>query len=710
MALEKITKIDLEKIYQNAIFPKNEKNVFLVDVCKNMQNLDIFDKINNADVLFYKGIIGGKQKISIDRKFIQKIANKDDNFKSYPTKAGIEKSIEKITGNDNISKYQNIVLELESGDAVGRKTTLRQDFTCFVIDYFFNNESNPYEFFNKFLEGELAVNKKKISISSNFNDFFAYLYPNNFEDLLDSIATALTIKKNSSKLKLKNLTNYIIAEESSMYGNNFKKEPFEIIRKNESNYYSASDKMTTADIFLYNKANKPSNMEDYYSVIANKDLTHNTFSKYITKSMVNGYIVPISLKKLTLNDVGNDLTSSKVKIINIAEQRSDGYEDEITDPFLLKVVELLSIQNKSKFIEEMEKVIHIKNETIKLNMYGTRATFDFQAKFKKDTETYDVFVQNNQIYIKPPNSTSNAGLGGVTLNYIKEEILNELPRVEFFKKLKLERHKAFEKSFNVEVNILDKKIGALDTKDKLKSIIKKYKIVERKYKDPQGIQRLIEECVNRLNLSNKKQQEKNRDELRKNLKNKKINDIIDHMSTTQKKYGWSADEMIKIIKDAKIIKKYAETPLLKYAKILSPSEYAKIFASIPENQRDDIAVAYVMNLEEGIEGSINSDFAQNNRFIESRFEAVKDGTLRFLTPKEREELIYSKLSSLEFLYYIGCNDQYVKKWIKNALIMGIYGIASASGIIVMNGKNIKLGKFGKDAIKRRNSTYVKIGL
>jgi hypothetical protein len=28
----------------------------------------------------------------------------------------------------------------------------------------------------------------------------------------------------------------------------------------------------------------------------------------------------------------------------------------------------------------------------------------------------------------------------------------------------------------------------------------------------------------------------------------------------------------------------------------------------------------------------------------------------------------------------------------------------------MNGKNIKLGKFGKDAIKRRNATYVKIGL
>jgi hypothetical protein len=707
MALNKVTKIDLENIYQNSIFPKNEKNVFLVDVCENMQNLNIFNQINDTDILFYKGRIDGNQKISIDRKFIQKIADKDDNFKSYPTKAGIEKSIKKITGNDNINKYQNIVLELGSGDPVGRKTTLRQDFTCFVIDYFFNNESNPYEFFNKLLEGELNVDMKKISISSNLSDFFAYLYPNNFEDLLDSIATALTIKKNSSKLKLKNLNNYIIAEESSMYGNDFKKKPFDTIKKNESNYYSASDKMTTADIFLYNEKNKPSSMENYYAVTANKDLTHNEFSKYITKSMVNGYIVPISLKKLTLNDVGNDLTSSKVKIINIAEQRSNGYEDEITDPFLLKVVELLSIQDKSKFIEEMEKVIHIKNETIKLNIYGTRATFNFQAKFKKNTEIYDVFIQNNQIYIKPPNSTSNAGLGGVTLNYIKDEILDELPRVEFFKKLKLERHKAFEKSFNVEVNILDKKIGALDTKDKLVSIIKKYKIMERKYKDPQ---RLIEECVNRINISNKKQQEKDRDDLRKILKNKKINDIIDYMSITRKKYGFSADEMIKIIRDAKIIKKYAETPLLKYSKILNPSEYAKIFESIPENQRDDIAVAYVMNLEQGIEGSIKSDFAQNNKLIESRFEAVKDGTLRSLTPKERKELIYSKLSSLEFLYYIGCNDEYVKKWIKNALIVGIYGISSASGIIVMNGKNIKLGKFGKDAIKRRNATYVKIGL
>jgi hypothetical protein len=50
----------------------------------------------------------------------------------------------------------------------------------------------------------------------------------------------------------------------------------------------------------------------------------------------------------------------------------------------------------------------------------------------------------------------------------------------------------------------------------------------------------------------------------------------------------------------------------------------------------------------------------------------------------------------------------VKKWIKNSFILGAYGILSATGIVLLDGKKHTLGK-GKAGILRRNPVFVKIG-
>lgn len=714
------TRDTLNKLKKNPGYD-NISSQFIKDVILFNDQSKYLDKnFDKNQPLFYEGSLADKNIISIDRKVLQKVCGSGDNFLEYPSSEdAIKKGISRLTGgSENYKKYK--LLELKKGVTVAKKTTLRQDFTCFCCRYFFTNSLDPFEFYNKLLMGELVIDDK-LSISSKINDFYkSYLYPNVFEDLLDSVATALTITTNATKLKLKGLQNYIIAEESSTYGKDFKQKPYDKIKRVESGYYSAADKMTTADIFLYNPDNRETGEDppqEYYSFLNKKgDFKHNTFSRYMNKCMSVGYIVPISLKKLKSSDINNiSTTSSKVSVINIASTGSE-YADDITDPFLLKVVELLSIKDKNSFVREMEKVIDIKEETIKLNMYGTRATFDFDATLKSGkTETYDVFLQTNQIYIKPPGSTSNSGLGGITLTYIKENIMNEFPKQgKFLSELVKHRKSAFGESFNNTVDVVNRKIPGLSksaTIKKLSDIIITYKLFERKYKK---IKEAKDFLLERISYANKKDEAKIKKQVEDDLKNiTTVSKVFDYMMSKKYPKSFTQEELSNMIEDSRVVKRHREYPLLKLHRILSPSDYKKMFETLkdlPSNERDRISIEYVKILESKLEKSTGTNFVKNATsgkyaFVPEQF--MKKGVV--LSTQERENLIYSKLSTMEFLYFIGCDSNTLKTWIKNGVIMGIYGAASASGIIILNGKHIKLGKFGKDAIKRRNAMYVKIG-
>lgn len=476
MALTKYTVKSLKALKTQKGYPNNIKNDFIRHVCEFDDYSGSFKRFGDDDVLFYHGRIDGKTLISIDRKTIQKLISRTKTrFKDYPGKKSdaISTAISKLTGKskDQQEPYKSIVLEKMKGDSVENDTSLRQDFTCFCCRYFFTatgRDRDPFVFYRKLLEGELTIDSKlDLSKTRNISDFNRYLYPNLVEDLLDSVATAMTITVNKNKLKIKgSLANYTIAEESSKLGKSFKEDRFKVIKRNEKNYYAAADKLTTADIFLYNPQgmapdDDANNVQDFNDFKRQKNLTHNKYVEYMNKAMNSGYIIPISLKKLEKKDINRlGIVSSKVSIINSIGNEKNAYNEKIVDPFLKKVIQILNIDNKADFIKELKKVINIKKETIKLNMYGTRATFDFEAEFKgENKETYDVFIQNNQIYIKPPGSSSNSGLGGVTLEYIKKHIIRQYPRGNYFDVLLNTRKYAFDQAFNYTYNLINDRLS-----------------------------------------------------------------------------------------------------------------------------------------------------------------------------------------------------------------------------------------------------------
>ena len=701
-------------------FIENIKNDFLLKVYENNNKSDnLFKYTKTNEPIFFYGKIAGKQNtISVSRKFLHKITKSTYNFKSYPSKAKIKSSLDDLIAKSDSSAYN--ILELKSADALGYSTQLRQDFTCFVIRYFFkSNHSDPFVFCEEFLQNEIAIDKKHLDIVSTLDDFYDFLYPNNFDYLLDSIASALTLKHNAKKLKLRNdLENYIIAEENApKYGVKIKKDPYNIIKQNEKNYYSNPDKLIIADLFLYHTGGPDTSgdlkQQKYFEINKKSTLGHNEFVGYMNKAMVSGYIVPISLKKLTINDVNSKTISPKVKIVNIAELRSvdeKGYEKDLVDPFLMKIVNILKIENRSEFEEQLSKLIDIDEKSIKLNMYGTRSTFDFKAYFKGNRigETYDVFIQVNQLSIKPPGSTSNSGLGGVSLEYIKDKIMKHYPNATFFERLKIHRDAAFGESFVVNLAEQDFFYNKSSKNEDLAKIIIKYRLLEKKYKT---LQNYIKACLSRISLSDKKKELAEKEKVKNDLSKKRtIKDVFKYMISGNKGYHYKSTELIEIITSSKIYEKYKKFPIFKTRRILSPSDYAKVFATIKQPEiHDSIAINYLRSLERILEEDNRSDFIDSS-FIEERFKKKKDGKMRTLTKEERTKLIYNKLSQMEMLYYLGCDKSLVKKWIKNAVIVGMYGIASSSGIIIMNGRHFKLNQFGKSAIKRRNSMYVKIGL
>lgn len=722
--MTKITKSQLLSSNQNTfgVSQIDIKN-FISLVSENIkQNKDNFTYIKPSDEVIHIIKLNGKDLVRIPREIFEK---KYDKTILNTTTGGASFTVNQIRGllesliGQSIPRA-NVFFDLMTGTKdLGKATKVKQDFVCYSIRYFFDNSSaKAKDFINHLFFEPLKINDSGLSISSDEDDIKEFLYHNNHSYLIDAIGTANTIKKHKTKLKIKgNISNYVVAEESSEIGNIIKQVAYDNIKRNENNYYTAADKLTTADIYLYNPNNVPKDQSGkpfrtIYELANDKHLTHDSYTKYINKSFMSGHIIPISLKKLLSTDlsiVNGNLETSKIKIINVAT--TTGINQDLIDPFLQKVIDLLSLQNKSEFISQLNDVIDIKNETISLNMYGTRSTFDFDAKFKpNNTETYDVFIQTNQIYIKPPGSSSNSGLGGISLEYIKEQIMKNLPeRSSFFNELKSIRAEAFAESFNHEYNLLDQTIGSLNkSKAELIEIAKKYQVYKRKYREEKNFRNAIIESVD---LKKPKEKQKRREEISREIQRKNFSQLTDYLN--DKKVKWSPAQVAEDIRNTKIIRKYSQAPILKYAKILSPSEYKMVFSSITAN-KDDIAIKYVSSMQDKIKDIARTVSLRDNRFKEELFE--KKGMR--LSEEERNDLIYNKLSTMEFLYYIGSNQSIVKKWIKNALIMGIYGISSASGVIILNGKHftknskgeLVLKASGKSAIKRRNPMYVKIGL
>ena len=245
-------------------------------------------------------------KICISRIVLETIIE-PQSVKLPLTDSDIIGAIAKLTGiafnPSDKKKYYNFI---SSSKALG--TTFKQEFTCYVVNYFFNNpNSKIYDILYNLETGNIEDSQKLI-IKSKVSNFRKLSHNHNFMYIADAYATAKTIYVNRSKLKLtKTLSDYTIAEESS--ADNLKQNPFDRIRATESNYYSKADKLTTADMYIYDSSD-----EMYKKVMAvfkrkDKKLTHNQYRHFINSAFKNGIIIPISLKQLVTSSV--DSTDDK---------------------------------------------------------------------------------------------------------------------------------------------------------------------------------------------------------------------------------------------------------------------------------------------------------------------------------------------------------------------------------------------------------------
>lgn len=631
---------------------ENAAQNFIKTHRKKYKISEYINGLNGDDTFCYE--VGGK--IGISRKVLEKVNSK--TFKSnFDTQVVIINTIEKLVGYDGIneSDYLDLVNpEVKIG------TRLKQDFTCVVLSYFITNpRSTHYELFDKLRQKKVKINKTKVSISSMITDFDVFLYHSeeSYSKFFDSVATAMTIIKNKQKLGIRHqLTNYVIAEEESTIGKKLKEQPFNKIRLNEKNYYTDENKLSTADIYMCNTSS-----EEYRTLLKvfnKKTLNHEQYRSFTNKSYKSGDLIPISLKELRFVDVGNDFTTDRIKVVNFI---SEPENDDVQDHFLKKVVELLSIKDKNKFITEMNKVVDIKNESINLNPYSTRTTLNFDLILKINPEDnkavkqdHLIFIQGNQLYIKPPGTSSDAGLGGVSMEYLKDQILMKLPdRGRFIRQISSARAKAFGDYYKSTQDLTASIYGSLTnmSKDELIKMIVNF---NKKYPKQKIFTKLSE---------------------------------IKNLSKTQ---------LLEKIESIRTFKKYRNYSLLTKAAILSPSEFKSVFDSIPNNLMVDISRVYIEELYSQLERVPNIDTSLTGAFVSKTY-----GT--------KEKTILNKLSDIEILYFLACNPSIVKKWIKNSFIMGAYGVSSAAGIIVLDGKKHTLGK-GFSGITRRNPVYVKIGM
>ena len=606
--------------------------------------------LNDKDTFCYE--VNGK--VGISRKIFEVINSK--TFKFNLNNDNIYLSIQKLVGYDDIEKTDYIDL-INPKIKIGTK--LKQDFTCFVLRYFIeNSELNHYNLLDGLRQGKVSIDTEKISISSEINDFNIFLYhtEDSYTKFFDSVATATTIIKNKQKINIKHsLSNYLIAEEESSMGKTLKGNCFDKIKLNEKNYYTDENKLTTADIYLCNTSSKP--FISLLKVFNKKTINHEQYRSFTNSSYLSGDLIPISLKELRTVDVSDDFATNRIKVVNFISEPTN---EDVQDTFLKKVIELLSIKDKGKFIIAMSKVIDVKNESINLNPYGTRTTFNFDLILKNDENNspikanYLVFIQGNQLYIKPPGTSSDAGLGGVSMEYLKDQILMKLPdRGRFIRAIRDARIKAFNSYYQSTQDLTMDIYGSIKSMDKEKLI----------------------ELIDNFNKKYPKQKIFN-----------KITDIR----------PLSKNQLIEKIENIRTFKKYSKYSLLSKAAILSPSEFKSIFQGIPANLMVDIAKVYIEELYSQLKKVPNIDTSLSGHFVSKTY-----GT--------KEKTILNKLSDIEIIYFLACNPGVVRKWIKNSFIMGAYGISSAAGIILLDGKKHTLGK-GIKGIIRRNPVYVKIGM
>lgn len=584
----------------------NSKIIKFVNECKdNISNLK-FDAKNLTNIVRLNSLRNkifcysinflGKRYITIPRETLIEIINLTGGRSTKKSIIGIDKVIDTLNYINGTDCNQYDILEKvdKTYDYGKGRTSLKQELVCLAVSFFFRYPSKNIFHFHEYIKNSSNFNSKNFKSSSSSDDLNKFASTNNYKYIIDSCGVALTLLHNRSKINLNNLRDYVIAEESSGYGKLFKDDPYKKIKDNPQKipgYFTSSDKLMIADIFLLNTKHKQYDIT--LSVINNPEtnLSHEQYRKFMNKSFREGAIIPISLKQLAPQNVDQNLVTNRIKIVGSYNEGKD--KKSIEDDYMMKVIELFNTKSKKIFFEKMKKVIDIKYKTADFMKSNNppQAEFKFDTSFKvgeKNKKTYRFWISQQQIYIIPEGTTSYSGLGGISSDYMFENVIKKLPgNYKYMREIESYRDSVF---------------GA-EKKDA---------------------------------------------------------------------FGNSARSLADITKLEQFLK--------------SKTNY----------QRGQLLSKYAQEMKKKMKSGVPNLQVSRFRSLES-------------DPKK----VASKIFQFEMLFFVLSNQSIIVDWVKNSFIMSLYGIASGTGKIIFNGKNIKLGEFGRTALKKQsllNPMYLKIGM
>jgi hypothetical protein len=322
---------------------------------------------------------------------------------------------------------------------------LKQELVCLAVAYFFSNPSKDLYNFHEYVKHLNRV-VGKANLSYNLSEFKKFATPLNFKYILDAVGVAKTLIANASKLKLGSLKKYTVVEERHDMAKDLKDNPYRNIIKTPG-YFTNPDKLMIADMFLI-EIDSQKYYKDNLKVFKKKTLTHEQYRKFMDTSFRNGAIIPISLKQLTPKTLSENLVTTRVKIVgSYTSAESDIVDPEFVDEYMNAVINLFSQQSMTSFVETMKKMIDIHISKTRFKSSGKNTEIDYTANFNlngRNKKLYTIWMSGGSIYTKPKGTTSPAGMGGISSNFLVEEIIEKLPiSNKFFKKLNDARKQAF---------------------------------------------------------------------------------------------------------------------------------------------------------------------------------------------------------------------------------------------------------------------------
>jgi hypothetical protein len=442
---------------------------------KETKNFITSLKSISNEIFCFKSNDNENTQICLSRKFSEKKIKPSVDNKTTIAKNNLKNLIKKVSGYSDQELKENDFFNFNE-ESVGKKTTLKQEFVCFAIHYFFRNPRNTVYDFLYHLQSNKNISigdpsKLNIQSKTDLNRFKVFAYDMNYAYIADAVGVSKTIIAQKSNLNLKsNLRTYVIGEETSC--EHLKNNPFKIIKENETSYYSKPDKLTTADIFLYDTSDKKF-YKDAIGSFRRRTLTHEQYRSFINKSFTEGAIIPISLKQLKNEkkvDLNSNFVTTEIKVIgsyDLGEKKS-----HLEDDFMKSAVELFSTKNKQDFYKKLNSLIDIDVSSAKLATEGT--TVEFYAKFSPSStdglgglpyiqsgrgQKYKLWMTVGQIHIMPEKSHSASGLGGISRESLFENVIKKLPKTTtFLNKLIKCRREAFGKYYDTIPELKQKKM------------------------------------------------------------------------------------------------------------------------------------------------------------------------------------------------------------------------------------------------------------